>query len=166
MLPPFQSVLDELGPRLWRYCVGAVGADRAADVYQETVLAALRRYPDLTDASRLDAWFFTVAHSRVVDAHRARGRAPLTVAEPPDRGIVDETVDHELWAAVGELPPRQRACVVLRYLADLTHADVAATVGISEAASRQNVRVGLARLRDRLAAPAPPPSVSSQGAPS
>ena len=54
------------------------------------------------------------------------------------------------WAPSRELPPKQRTAVVQRYLLDRPYAEVAAVVGCSEAAARQNVRAGLQRLRERL----------------
>ena len=40
--------------------------------------------------------------------------------------------------------------MVQRFVADLPYAEVAAIVGCSEDAARQNVRAGLARLREEL----------------
>jgi DNA-directed RNA polymerase specialized sigma24 family protein len=51
---------------------------------------------------------------------------------------------------VRALPPKQRTAVVQRYLLDRPYAEVAAVVGCSEDAARQNVRAGLARLRAAL----------------
>jgi DNA-directed RNA polymerase specialized sigma24 family protein len=63
---------------------------------------------------------------------------------------VYDDVDHgapELWAAVGELPPKQRAAVALRFASDLGYADVAAALDCSEEAARRSVHEGLKRLR-------------------
>jgi DNA-directed RNA polymerase specialized sigma24 family protein len=62
----------------------------------------------------------------------------------------DGPADAELWASVRALPPKQRTAVVQRYLLDRPYAEVAAVVGCSEDAARQNVRAGLARLRAAL----------------
>ena len=53
----------------------------------------------------------------------------------------------ELWAAVRELPEKQRASILHRYVNDLPYAEIGRIVGCSEAAARQNVRVGLEGLR-------------------
>jgi RNA polymerase sigma-70 factor (sigma-E family) len=52
-------------------------------------------------------------------------RGDLQVAEPDVAGRID------LWAAVRELPERQRACIVLRYLEDLSEIDIAETLDCS-----------------------------------
>jgi RNA polymerase sigma factor (sigma-70 family) len=59
-----------------------------------------------------------------------------------------EPADAALWARVGALPDKQRHAVALRYLADLSHAEIAEAMGISEPAARRNVFEGLRRLRE------------------
>ena len=56
--------------------------------------------------------------------------------------------DHELWAAVAQLPERMRAVVVLRYVTDLTEPKIAETLGIR----RGTVATMLRRAHERLAA--------------
>jgi DNA-directed RNA polymerase specialized sigma24 family protein len=88
----------------------------------------------------------------VVDHARRSARRAIPVAEPPEVGTFDPDglADAELWGAVRALPPKQRTAVVQRYLLDLPYAEVAAVIGCSEAAARQNVRAGLQRLRAEL----------------
>lgn len=132
---------------------GAVGRDGAEDCFQETFLAALRAYPKLDDASNLRGWILTIAHRKAIDYHRARGRAPVPVAELADPVAADgiPTPDDGLWAAVAALPPKQRAAVALRYGSDLPHGEIAAALGCSPAAARRNLHEGLKRLRKELA---------------
>jgi DNA-directed RNA polymerase specialized sigma24 family protein len=54
-LPPFDHVLDEHGPSVHRFLVASVGRDAAADCFQDTVVSALRSYPDLRDGRNLKA---------------------------------------------------------------------------------------------------------------
>ena len=151
-LPPFQTLLDEHAADLHRFLVASVGPHDGADCFQETVVSALRAYPDLRHADNLRGWLFTIAHRKVIDHARRRQRQALPVAEPPEVVAVDPdgSVDAELWAAVRTLPPKQRTAVVQRYLFDRPYAEVAELVGCSEDAARQNVRAGIARLRERI----------------
>ncbi|HEY8859654.1 MAG TPA: sigma-70 region 4 domain-containing protein, partial [Gaiellales bacterium] len=55
--------------------------------------------------------------------------------------------DPALWRAVRRLPEKQRAAVALRFAADLDYAAIGDVIDCSEAAARQNVRVGLAGVR-------------------
>ena len=155
-LPPFQTLLDEHAADLHRFLVASVGPHDGADCFQETVISALRAYPDLRHADNLRGWLFTIAHHKVVDHARRTRRHAVPLAEPPEvpvadaLGTVDDLADSRLWGAVRGLPPKQRTAVVHRYLLDRPYAEVAAVVGCSEEAARQNVRAGLRRLREEL----------------
>ena len=153
-LPPFQTLLDEHAADLHRFLAASVGPNDGADCFQETVISALRAYPDLRHADNLRGWLFTIAHRKVVDHARRAGRSAVPVADPPEVVVADEVRldgDAGLLTAVRGLPPKQRTAVVQRYLLDRPYAEVAAIVGCSEDAARQNVRAGLQRLRDELA---------------
>lgn len=56
----------------------------------------------------------------------------------------------ELLAALGELPARQRAVVVLRYWDDLSETEVAHALGCSAGTVKSQAARGLAKLRARL----------------
>ena len=132
---------------------GAVGRDGAEDCFQETFLAALRAYPKLDNDSNLRSWLLTIAHRKAIDHHRGSGRRPLPVAEVPEVAVengIPES-DDRLWAAVGALPPKQRAAVALRYGSDLPHSEIAAALGCSPEAARRSLHEGLKRLRKELA---------------
>ena len=148
-LPAFQAFFDRHRDLVYRFLLVSVGPDEAADCLQETFLAALRAYPRLQPGSHLRAWVLTIAHHKAIDAHRSRGRRPLPVELLPDDPVAPPALpDPTLWKAVGALPPRQRAAIVLRFVSDLPYAHVAKVMGGTEAAARQNVRDGLGRLRE------------------
>jgi RNA polymerase sigma-70 factor (ECF subfamily) len=68
---------------------------------------------------------------------------------PSDRAIADET-DQQVLEAVHELPPQQRAVVLLRIWEDLAYSDIAAVVGCSEGTVRSHMHHGLLALRRAL----------------
>jgi RNA polymerase sigma factor (sigma-70 family) len=149
--PPFQRFLDANREVVWRYLVYAVGPSEAEDCFQETFISALRAYPRLRAESNLRAWVLTIAQRKALDAHRARGRRALPVADP---ALLDgreapspQAHDESLWHAVGGLPPRQRSAVLLRYVADLPHREIATAIGCSEEAARRSLHEGLQKLR-------------------
>ena len=150
-LPPFQLALDQHRDSLARFLAATVGPQEADDCLQETLIAALRAYPRLRDGSNVRAWLFTIARNKALDEHRARARRPVPVAAGADSGGADPSADSpdaELWAAVRELPPKQRAAVVLRFVNDLPHRDIARVLDCSEAAARRSLHEGLAKLRE------------------
>jgi RNA polymerase sigma factor (sigma-70 family) len=53
-------------------------------------------------------------------------------------------------AALRELPDRQREAIVLRYYADLSEAEIAATMGISRGAVKSHTARGMTSLRAAL----------------
>ena len=150
-LPPFQVLIDVHAEAVHRFLVASAGAGAADDCFQETFIAALRAYPRLRPDSNLRAWLFTIARNKAMDHHRARRRAPLPVAEVPERPAppdAPESLDGDLWAAVGALPEKQRAAVTLRFVSDLSHREIGAVLGCSDAAARRSVHEGLKRLRE------------------
>ena len=118
------------------------------------LIAALRAYPRLRAGSNVRAWLFTIARNKALDEHRARVRRPVPVAEADSGGgglaVADEG-DDELWACVRALPPKQRAAVVLRFVNDFSHREVARVLDCSEEAARRNLHEGLSKLREEWA---------------
>lgn len=148
-LPPFEHVVELHGPAVLRFCVAQVGASRAEDCFQETMLSALRAYDAVRDPGAIRAWLFSIAARKAIDSHRARARAPEPVEEIASLAGTEENAlrDEALWAQVRALPDKQRQAVTLRFAGDLSHGEVAVVMQTSEAAARRNVFEGLNRLR-------------------
>ena len=149
-LPPYSVLVEQHRTAVWGYLVATAGPAAAPDLLQDTLLSALRAYPSIRDGSNLRSWLISIAHSRVVDGARARARRPEVLGDVPDAGRSDAEIDDELWRAVQQLPEKQRHAIVLRFVGDLPYAEIGALCETSEAAARQNVRAGLARLREEM----------------
>jgi RNA polymerase sigma factor (sigma-70 family) len=159
-LPPFQALIDEHRDDIYRFLRASVGADDADDCFQETFIAALRAYPRLRGNSNLRGWLFTIAHRKALDSHRARGRRAIPVQELPEPLGRSSTMEEggsspdlnggepELWRAVGDLPPKQKAAVLLRFAGDLAYREIATATATTEEAARRNVHEGLKKLRE------------------
>jgi RNA polymerase sigma-70 factor (ECF subfamily) len=147
----------ELNPRLLRYLrhhAGPVAEDLASEVW----LALAPRFDGFAGTlENLQALMFSIAHRRVVDEYRRRGRTParapfddaLDLAEPddPETVAVDQlTAQGAVELLVRKLPAEQAEIVLLRVLGDLSVAEVAAIVGKSKGA----VRLAQHRARLRL----------------
>ena len=153
-LPPFQLTMDQHRDSLARFLAATVGPQEADDCLQETMIAALRAYPRLREGSNVRAWLFTIARNKALDEHRSRVRRPVPVAaglDSQESPPASDAPDAELWSAVRELPPKQRAAVVLRFVNDLPHREIARVLDCSEAAARRRLHEGLAKLREEYA---------------
>ena len=148
-MSPFEQVVEEHGEVVLRVCRAVVGPHAAEDCWQETFLAALRAYPRLRADSNVRGWLVTIAHRKALDRVRADARAPLPVADTPEQvgGGEPQLPDRDLWAAVASLPPKQRAAVAYRHVADLSYAEIGTLVGSTEAAARRSAADGIAALR-------------------
>ena len=147
---PFEAVVARHGPTVLRVCRAVVGPVAADDAWSETFLSAMRAYPDLRPGSDVGAWLVTIAHRKAIDQLRAQARRPVpteALPEPASRDGVPGGWESDLWAALKELPLRQRECIAFHYLAGLPYADVAAVLGGTAAAARRAAADGIATLR-------------------
>ena len=154
-LPPFQTLVEEHRVDLYRFCLAIAGRSEADDVFQDSWVAALRAYPKLRRADNLRAWLFRIAQNKAIDLHRARGRGPLPVERLPETAAPERARldgESELWAAVRELPPKQRTAVFCRAVLGMSYAELAQLLESSEEAARRNVFEGLKRLREEWTA--------------
>ncbi len=96
-----------------------------------------------------------------IDTWRRQRREVLTDEVPESsaaaRGHGRADDRDELTRALALLTPRQRRVVVLRYLADLSEADVAADLGVTPGTVKTTASRGLATLRAALRVPDEPP---------
>ena len=122
---------------------------RAEEVVQEAFSRAYRRWRTVGRMERPDAGVVVVA----INAERRRFRSDRSTGTRSELGLF--VVDHAVTVvarvavseALAELTERQRAAVVLRYLADLPFADVASALGCAEATARTTVHQALQKLR-------------------
>jgi RNA polymerase sigma factor (sigma-70 family) len=145
-IPPFERFYEERKDEIFGYLVRLLGREKAEDAFQETFVRALRAYGRLRHGRHLRAWAFTIATRVAVDERRQA----VPVLEPVEAGVHDERPAYaELEHLAGELPPTERAAVVLRYGYDLSYDDIATALGSSAEAARQAASSGVRRLRRR-----------------
>ncbi len=143
-IPPFERFYEAHRDEIFAFLVRRLGRERAEDAFQETFLRALRGYAALRHGEHLRAWAYTIA-TRVSADELRRREPPVASAEP---GAHDERPAYaELEHLAADLPPTERAAVVLRYGYDLDYADIGAALGSSAEAARQAASSGVRRLR-------------------
>jgi len=120
----------------------------AQDLVQTTFELALRHADELRDPGALRAWLLRIqAREAFRLVRRLRRFAPM-------RGVVevavpapDATDAIAVRRALGGLPRRMRAAVVLRYYEDMTEAEVADVLGVSLGTVKSTVSRAVAKLR-------------------
>jgi RNA polymerase sigma-70 factor (ECF subfamily) len=141
-----------------RTAAAALGEREAAsDVAQEVALEALRGLGRLREPERFDAWVHRIAVRRTSRALRARGaraRAELPLSEgeatPADGDPAAEVAMRQaVYAALAELPVRQRLALVLRYVHDLPEEEVAAALGCARGTAGSLLSRGRRLIRDQ-----------------
>lgn len=146
----FRAVFDRLFPVAERVAFritgdGGIAEDLAAEAFTRLYV----RWPRFVDQAHVDAWVMRVVTNLAIGVvRRGRPRGPM-VERPP---AAEDHVVLRLALAEGlaRLPRRQRQVVVLRYLSDLSEADVAETLGISPGSVKTHLHRGLASMRSLL----------------
>jgi RNA polymerase sigma-70 factor (sigma-E family) len=129
---------------------------RAEDLAQTALAKLYVAWPRLNRNGQVDAYARKiVVRAAIDDSRRWFRRKETTMGAPPDIEPaavpgVDDVVD--VRRALAELPPGQRAAVILRYWEDLPIAETAALLGCSEGTVKSQAAKGLAALRQLLAA--------------
>jgi RNA polymerase sigma factor (sigma-70 family) len=146
-IPPFERFYLEHRDAVFGFLARRLGRSAAEDAFQETFLRALRGYGRLEHGHHLRAWIFTIASRVVIDVHRG-APAPTVSLGADDAAAEDERPAYlELEHLAQELPPTERAAVVLRYGYDLPYDEIGAALGSTEDAARQAASSGIRRLR-------------------
>ncbi|GIU99962.1 MAG: RNA polymerase [Actinomycetota bacterium] len=145
--PPDPGELYEReGPRLWR-AVLAYSQDRAVtdDAVAEAFAQCIRRGRQIRDPR---SWVWTTAFRLAAAGLKERGRrVPLL----DDRTEVEDPAEAmHLLAALGLLPRKQRAALVLRFYAGYGTDEIARLLGCSRATVRVHISRGRHRLRELL----------------
>jgi RNA polymerase sigma-70 factor, ECF subfamily len=149
----FLETIINLRPSLHRYCARMTGSVLdGEDLVQETLFEAYRKLETYDDSRPLSPWLFRIAHNRSIDFLRRRGvREEAEVAslgpdfvlpvDPPGAGL-GRAVEY----LVTSLPPKERACVLLKDVFDYTLEEIAELVGSTVG----GVKAALSRGRSKL----------------
>jgi len=126
------------------------------DVVQEALFEAYRKLDKFDPSRPLKPWLFRIAHNRCIDFLRSRGvrdEADATAAVPETVSPVDpvlgtgKAVEH----LVLTLPPKERACVLLKDVFDYSLEEIAELVDSTVG----GVKAALNRARTKLAESSP-----------
>ena len=148
----FEDAFPELVLPAFRVALRILGdVAEAEDVAAEALARTLRSWDRVRDLPYRKAWVVKVASNLAVD--RVRRRPPRLDAPGHSPDIAEAvTLRLALGAALRALPRRQCQVVAMRYLAGLTEAEVARSLGISPNSVKKHTGRGVTTLRTRLGA--------------
>ena len=149
-----------------------------SDVVQDVLTEADRKLPDYMQHRPLPfyPWLRQIASDRLIELHRqhvqARKRSVcreelevralpdeslaelasrlVTTSTSPSQRLLRKEVQHRMRAALERLPVRDREVLELRHLEQLSVAETAAVLGLSQSAVKTRHLRALERLRDLL----------------
>jgi RNA polymerase sigma-70 factor, ECF subfamily len=149
----FIESIASFRPRLHRYCTRMTGsALDGEDVMQEAIFEAYLKLGAFDTARPLGPWLLKIAHNRCIDFLRrrqARREAeaavePLAWVDPPEAS--GRAVDRAIERLVIALPPKERACVLLKDVFDYSLEEIADLVDSTPG----GVKAALNRGRSKL----------------
>jgi RNA polymerase sigma-70 factor (ECF subfamily) len=154
----FLETVSTLRPSLHRYCARMTGSVMdGEDVVQEALIEAYRKLDKYDESRPLKPWLFRIAHNRCIDFMRRKGvrdEAEAAVTRPeavsPTESAtlgVGKAVEH----LVASLPPKERACVLLKDVFDYSLEEIAELVDSTVG----GVKAALNRARTKLAESSP-----------
>ena len=128
----------------------------AEDVTALSFEKAMRRESSF-DARRGSqrAWIFGIARNAALDELRRRRRTATLVADPPDEVLIahDEAAVRRatVRTALEGLDPRDRELIALKFHGDLSNAEIARLLGMSESNAGTRLHRAVTKLREACA---------------
>jgi RNA polymerase sigma-70 factor (ECF subfamily) len=132
-----RELLDTVGPVVYGFVFARVGGDEAAaeDIVQETFVEAIRSAATFRGDAALSSWCCAIARRRLARHYESERRAAVVrsglhaVPAAVPAATADVERRDEMVRALGRLPSLHRQVLVLKYLDDLSVAEIAGQLG-------------------------------------
>jgi RNA polymerase sigma-70 factor (ECF subfamily) len=156
----FDVIVERHRRQVYQLCYRYVGThEDAADLAQDTFIRAFKGLKGFKGQSTLSTWLYRIAvnvclNRVALKTPRPDALGPLdrvdTKAERPDVTLLREERAAQVRAAIRQLPPKQRATLILRVYHELPHEEIAGVLGSSVGAAKANFFHALANLKKLL----------------
>jgi RNA polymerase sigma-70 factor, ECF subfamily len=156
----FDVIVERHRRQVYQLCYRYVGShEDAADLAQDTFIRAYKGLKGFKGQSTLATWLYRIAVNVCLNrvALKTPRPEPLAAqdridlaAERPDVTLFRQERAAEVRAAIRQLPPKQRATLILRVYHELPHEEIAGVLGSSVGAAKANFFHALANLKKLL----------------
>lgn len=155
----FEDFVAATSTRLFTLAMLLAGRSQAdaEDLLQDVLERAYRHWPRIVRGGEPEPYIRRMLANAAVDRRRQlrlRPETPLDPDAPAATNEIDQVTERAvLMRALADLPPRQRAVLVLRYFEDLTEAQTAAALGCRVGTIKSQSSRALARIRKSAGLP-------------
>ncbi|MGB7274524.1 MAG: RNA polymerase sigma factor [Geitlerinemataceae cyanobacterium] len=156
---------------LYRRCLGWTGGNRthAEEVLSQASLKAWTKLPhSAAKIANPKAWLIRLTYNLCVDLQRQRNRrafgvenveeltasateAAISNFESPESAVLRREMGEQIRQAIDELPPRLRYPFVMRFCREMSYADIAQKLELSNSNARKRIQQARSLLKKQLA---------------
>ncbi|MBN8232608.1 sigma-70 family RNA polymerase sigma factor [Corallococcus macrosporus] len=160
---PFWRVWQQHKEHLFQQALRLMGGNvsDAEDAVDTAMLRALQKYASPGKILNERAWLSRILHNICMDIHRERQRRgeaegrmeDLEPVDPesqdalPDAGLLQREDAEAIRKCIQELPPNLKGPLVMRYLQDMSYADIAAQLRLTHCNVRKRIQLAYGILR-------------------
>ncbi len=128
------------------------------DLVQETFIAAVRHIGSLRADDRFGGWLFGIAHQKCVQRWRKRTEVlleevpefPDAIGDGPDEILIRREQEAALMSLLEDLPPPQRAVLLLHFVEDFSIDEIAHITGTQPGTVKSRLHYAKRALRQRM----------------
>lgn len=158
----FGQLYERYVDRIFNYVYYRTGnAHEAEDLTARVFQRAMNHIKTYTNRGvPFSAWLYRIAHNLVANWHRDRSRKqeiPLddmpilpTKADHPERDLMRSQEQDALLHIIRTLPSERQTLLILKFVEDMSNAEIGAIMGRSEGAVKSLYHRTLLALRDQL----------------
>jgi RNA polymerase sigma-70 factor (ECF subfamily) len=165
----FRSLFEFYKDTIYSMALHFCGDDATAkDITQQVFLKLFTRMDQFRDEAEFTTWLYRIVANTCIDEQRSRRRlvpfdADGQISNMASKGSVEESymrrqVSKSVQIAIGELKPKLRITMVLKYMQDLSYEEIASALNCSTGTVASRLNRGhkilarkLAHLRDAAA---------------